>query len=209
MQDRNPSTAERSEQSLVFSVASGDEAAAAELFRIYGEPVLRFVYRRVGEQMEDAEEVTLDTFGSAVKLAGTYHPASSVFTWLCGIAKLRIIDFYRKAGRDKRMPAHLQTSLEDLERGDGGIAGQALPLQSRPLDHVLDRIETERIVDELLSGLSEEEREVLLLRYVEQFSVREIAMLTKRSERGVEGLLSRAKNKPRALLERWLDGGAQ
>ena len=198
MPSRIDSTAEHSERSLVYLVASGDETAAGELFRIYGEPVLRFVYRRVADQMEDAEEVTLDTFRSAVKLAGTYDPRSSVFTWLCGIAKLRIIDFYRKAGRDKRMPAHMQTSLDAL----GDLRGQTL-------DHVLDRIETERIVDELLSGLSADERDVLLLRYVEQFSVREIARLTKRSEKGVEGLLSRAKNKPKALLARWLDGGVQ
>src|SRR5689334_15267353 len=134
MRDRNPSTAEHSEQSLVLSVASGNEAAAEELFRTYGDPVLRFVYRRVGEQMEDAEEVTLDTFGSAVKLAGTFDPRFLVFTWLCGIAKLRIIDFYRKAGRDKRVPQHLQTSLQDFEREGGGTAGQASPQQSRPQD---------------------------------------------------------------------------
>src|SRR5438309_335614 len=112
MQDRTPGTTEDAEQSLVQSVAFGNEASAAQLFRLYGDSVLRFVYRRVGEQMEDAEEITLDTFGSAVKLAATYDLRSSVLTWLCGIAKLRIIDFYRRAGRDKRAPAHMQISLD-------------------------------------------------------------------------------------------------
>lgn len=198
MRNQTPDTAEHAERSLVLSVASGDESVAADLLRTYGDPVLRFVYRRVGEQMEDAEEITIDTFTSAVKLAASYDTRSSVFTWLCGIAKLRIIDFYRRAGRGKRTPAQFLTSLDAL----GDLRGQTL-------DHVLDRIEIERIVDELLRDLSEDEREVLLLRYVEQFSVREIAALTKRSEKGVEGLLTRAKNKPRALIGRWLDGGVQ
>ena len=198
MRNQTPDTAEHAERSLVLSVASGNESAAAELLRTYGDPVLRFVYRRVGEQMEDAEEITIDTFTSAVKLAASYDTRSSVLTWLCGIAKLRIIDFYRKAGRDKRTPQQLLTSLDTL----GDLRGQSL-------DHVLDKLEIERIVDELLRDLSVDEREVLLLRYVEQFSVREIAALTKRSEKGVEGLLTRAKNKPRALVGRWLDGGVQ
>jgi RNA polymerase sigma-70 factor, ECF subfamily len=185
--------ADGSELSLVHAVASGDPGACAELFEHYGEAVLRFVYRRVGEQMEDAEEVALDTFASAVRLAGSYDGRSSVFTWLCGIAKLRIIDYHRRMRRNKRTPP----SAPSLDRF------RAQP--SDTLDHVLDRIESEQVVELLLAGLSEDEREVLLLRYVDQFSVREIAQITGRSEKGVEGLLTRAKNKPKAFLQRWLE----
>ena len=183
---------------LVPAVARGDDAALAELFRLYGEAVLRFVYRRVGESMEDAEEITLDTFASAAKLAGTFDIRSQVLTWLCGIAKLRIIDHFRRTSREKRMPARLRTDLGELEKV--GACG---------LDHVLDRIDAERIVDEMLADLTDGEREVLLLRYVDQLSVREIATIVNRSEKGVEGLLTRAKNKPKARVQHWFEGGSR
>ena len=56
------------------------------------------------------------------------------------------------------------------------------------------------------AGTFDEEREALLLRYVEGLSVREIAVLMKRTEKAVESLLSRAKAKPREFLLRLLGG---
>jgi len=188
--------AESVEQRLVFAAAAGDEGAIARLIDDHGRALLAFVYRRVGERLEDAEDITLDTFESASKLARTYDVRSSVFTWLCGIAKLRIIDFHRRATRDKRPPVENRDDLnEELVSGESW-------------DEHIDRLEAERIVDEMLSGLSEDEREALLLRYVEQFSVREIATHMKRSEKGVEVLLTRAKSKPRSMIELWREGGA-
>jgi RNA polymerase sigma factor (sigma-70 family) len=74
----------------------------------------------------------------------------------------------------------------------------------RGLEEVLDRILASEVVDAALSRLTDDEREALLLRYVEGFSVREIAGLMKRTDKGVESLLMRAKAKPRDFLLRML-----
>ena len=95
MNQTEPSVVQSREISLVRRVARGEEAAMAELYQTYFEAVLRFVYRRLGESFEDAEEVTQDVFISAVSLAGTYQGLGPVFRWLCGIAQNRIVDMSR------------------------------------------------------------------------------------------------------------------
>lgn len=180
---------------LLSAVARGEEAAADRLFRLHGEAVMRFVYRRVEENFEDAQEITTDTFVSALNLAGGFDPRSSVLTWLCGIAKVRIIDFYRKKDRSKRIPASMTQELGELQ------------LANDSLNQILERIEARHVVDAMLADLSNDEREAILLRYVEGFSVREMALLLKRTERGVDSLLTRAKNRARGTMGQRLLGG--
>jgi len=187
--------AEDTERMLISAVACGDAAAVDELYRLHSEQVMRFIFRRVQEHLEDAEEITLDTFVSAINLAGGYDGRSSAFTWLCSIAKLRIIDFYRKRDRIKRIPEEVTEELDSLRAGTASF-GQAL-----------EHVEARFVVDTMLHGLGEDEREAILLRYAEQLSVREIAALLKRSEKGVEGLLTRAKSKAKAAMADWLPGG--
>jgi RNA polymerase sigma-70 factor, ECF subfamily len=190
------------EAALVQAVARGQADAIERLYREEGDRVLRFVYRRVGRSLEDAEEITQDTFLSAIKLAPTFDGSCSITGWLYSIARIRITDHFRRQGRDKRVPVKMLQPLD--EAADKEIAD--LCSGSASFEQVLDRIDAARLVDELLAGLNEEEREALLLRYVEQLSVREMATIMQRSEKGVEGLLTRAKNKPRALIERWNRG---
>lgn len=182
---------------LVERIARRDDDAVELLYRSFAQPVFRFIYRRVREQREDAEEITLDTFLSVVSLAPTYRPDCSVLTWLCGIARVRIADFYRRQGRHKRIPPeNLVVISEDV------LA--ALPDNEASLDRIVDRIDAARLAESLMALLTEDEREALMLRYVEELSVREIATLLDRSEKGVEGLLGRAKKKQREYQIRTL-----
>lgn len=176
---------------LIHSVAGGDVAAVDELYRCYSEPVMRFITRRVDEQLEDAEEITLDTFVSAIKLAGGYDGSSSIKTWLCGIARLRIVDFYRKKQRGKQVPSLMTASLDEL------LAG------STSFEEILNRVEARHVVDAMLEDLTKDEREALFLHYVEQLSIREAATLMNRSEKGIESLLTRAKNKAKNAMGEW------
>src|SRR5687767_10870018 len=105
------------ERTLIRAVARGDASAVDELYRLHSEQVLRFIYRRVGEHLEDAEELTIETFESAIRLAGGYDGRSAVATWLCGIAKLRVTDFHRNRTRGKRVPANMTEPLDDLRAG--------------------------------------------------------------------------------------------
>jgi RNA polymerase sigma-70 factor, ECF subfamily len=176
---------------LLSAVARGDAAAVESLYHAYADGVFRFVYRRLENCYEDAEEVTQDTFLSAIRLAPGYRNEAAAFTWLCGIAKLRIADHFRSRNRGKRVPAARVASLH------GNEALASVPDPCPPLDALIDRASAIEMVDHMLALLTDDERDALLLRYDQQFSVREIGLLMKRSEKAIESLLTRAKRKIR------------
>ena len=186
------------ESRLITAVARGDEQAVEQFFKTYADRVLRFVYRRIDERLEDAEEITQDTFLSAIRLAPQFRGEAPIFGWLCGIAKLRITDFMRREKRAKRIPHKLIDSVDELK-------GRDEPSES-PAQSADDQMAAGEFVDSLLDVLSADEREALTLRYVEQLPVKEIAAILKRSEKAVEALLMRAKQKPRACAKRWMFG---
>lgn len=178
---------DRDEVEMIRALGRRDSGAAEELYKLYSPGVFRFIYRRARENAEDAEDITLETFLSAIDLAKTFDGRSSVFAWLCGIAKLRMIDHHRKKTRAKRGSPEL--SLEVVEH-DAAIAS----------NRWIDQISASQTLDEALKHLTGDEREAILLQFVEGFSVREIAVLLKRSEAATESLLQRAKVKLKAAL---------
>lgn len=188
---QSPVSDYQTDASLVRAVGRREAAAVEALYRTHADAIFRFVYRRLGNRYEDAEEVTQDTFLSALKLARGFRGDSSAFTWLCGIAKLRITDYYRRQARAKRVPPGLLSSLD----GDEPIA--SLPDPSPSLDELVDQTSAAQVLDRMMSLLTDDEREVLLLRYEQQLPVREIGLLMRRTEKAVESLLTRAKRRLR------------
>jgi RNA polymerase sigma-70 factor (ECF subfamily) len=184
---------------LVHAMARGDEDAAHGLIEAHGDAMLRFVLRRTGGCVEDAEEVVQDSFVAAVRMAGTYDGSCAVRTWLCSIARLKVGDHLRNAARQKRSAEKPLVSLDDETLG----ALRKVHDPSASLEDIVDRMDRARIVQVLLNSMSPEQREAVVLRYVEQFSIGEIAKLMNRSEKAVERLLERAKERPRQEMFKW------
>src|ERR1051325_9756224 len=111
----------KSDSTLLKKVGQGHADAVATLYRTYVDSVFRFVYRRVEDRYEDAEEITQDTFLSALNLASTYQGDSSVLTGLAGIEKQKTPFSSRKQTRHKRVPLD---SLISLEIGPAGRQAQ-------------------------------------------------------------------------------------
>jgi RNA polymerase sigma-70 factor (ECF subfamily) len=189
MPETKSSPVQANELALLRRVAQRDESAVAEFYQNYADAVFRYAYRRSGECYEDAEEITQDTFTSAVTLAATFQGTSTVFTWLCGIAGLRIVDFYRRQHRGKRIPPGNVLALEALDDVSESAS------RSSTIDDVLNRLDAAHVADVMLECLADDEREALMLRCVEQLSIREISALMKRTEKAVEHLIARAKKK--------------
>jgi RNA polymerase sigma-70 factor (ECF subfamily) len=68
---------------------------------------------------------------------------------------------------------------------------------------IIERAEAQQLVRVMMNALSENEREALLLHYVEQMSTVEIAEILHRSEKAVRNLLTRAKQKALQRAEAW------
>lgn len=113
-------------ESLLGRVAGGDEEAVARFYDRYADAVFRFIQRRVAGCREDAEEITQDTFLAAVACAATFDGTCAPLTWLCGLARVRLADFFRRQGRQKRSPPGRVLSLDV-----GGVERRARKLPDR------------------------------------------------------------------------------
>jgi RNA polymerase sigma-70 factor (ECF subfamily) len=185
----------RAERELVARVARGDEAATAELLRRYLDRVFRFVCPRVAYHEQDAEEVTQETFLSAVRLASGFRGESSVFSWLCGIARKQVFYFLSNQRPERRGSPANTISLDDVE-----VQLLQSALGTGPLEQeIVQQLAVRELVEGILLALPEAEREALLLRYVEDLSVREIAGIMRRSEKAIESLLRRARQRAFAV----------
>jgi RNA polymerase sigma-70 factor, ECF subfamily len=188
-----------SEVSLVLRMARGDEVAAQGLIRAHGDALFRFVLRRTGGNIEDTEEIVQDAFIAALRLGETYDGSCSVLTWLCSLARLKIGDRAKTESRQKRAAKERPLSLDDETLG----VLRRVHDPSASLEVIAEQIDRVRLVQALLDSMSPEQREAVTLRYVEQFSVAEIATIMSRSEKAVERLLERAKERPRQEVFKW------
>ena len=149
-------------------------------FRVWYELALPRVYRyllaRCGGDADLAEELTQQTFVEGVRRRATFDGRSDAVTWLCGIGRHKLVDHFRKSRRDTERQLRIVSEWS---------AGQS---QASAQQGLRSGVET------ALSKLHGEQRIVLVLRYLDGLSVREIASTISRSEKATESLLSRARD---------------
>ena len=152
-----------------------DQAA----FRVWYELALPRVYRyllaRCGGDSDLAEELTQQTFVEAVRRRASFDGRSDAVTWLCGIGRHKLVDHFRRAGRDSQRQLRIVSEWS---------AGQSQAWSQHALQSG---------VQSALAELHGEQRIVMVLRYLDQMPVREIATTIGRSEKATESLLSRAR----------------
>jgi RNA polymerase sigma-70 factor (ECF subfamily) len=141
---------------------------AAALPVVYG-----FISLRVGGNRSLAEDLTSEAFAAAVVEYRAGRDDVVTTSWLCTVAKRRLIDHWRR----ESVAARKVTSLSER-----GFAGDASPTGER--DAVI----------QALAALAPEERAALVLQHVEGFSVAEIADIVGRTPKATESLLSRARS---------------
>jgi RNA polymerase sigma-70 factor (ECF subfamily) len=164
-----------------------EKITAAELHERYMEDVFRYVLRRV-LLVEEAEDVTADVFAAATAGLPRFRGECPPYLWLLSIARRQI------ALARRRRVIRRETLASELadEGADGQGLWEAMAAVEGPELTVL-RAETRRVLHGLIAQLNEDQREALMLQYVERLSVAEIAQVMGRSAGSVRGLLERAK----------------
>jgi RNA polymerase sigma-70 factor, ECF subfamily len=160
----------------------GDEAAFRSWYDAALPRVYAYLFDRCGGQASLAQELTQETFVHAVRSRQEFEARSDPVTWLCGIARHKLADHYRRQGRESRrflrlVTRHLERDAEDV------------PEESDRRSFVL----------QTLRRLPDMQRLVLILHYMDALSSREIAQLLGRSESAVESLLVRGREGFRRL----------
>jgi RNA polymerase sigma-70 factor, ECF subfamily len=176
----NP-TVDRQEEEQLVRAAQVDARAFEVLYLRYVKQVYRYLYSRIGSQA-DAEDVTAQTFLSALEGFGRYHHEGYFGAWLFGIARRKAVDHFRQAGHSQFLP-------DELPALDPDLLQQAV------------RSERLRELQALLLELDEDEQELLRLRYAAQLSFGEIARLMERKEDALKKSLYRLLDRLHSRLE--------
>lgn len=159
-------TLEQTDERLLVEAAQRDPARFAELYEIHFERVYAFIARRTGSR-DAAEDLTSDVFHKALANLGRFEWRGVPFgAWLLRIAVNAIVDRSKRQGRE--------IAVDDPPE-----------LSTQPgLGQVEDRARLFRLV----AQLPEDQRHVVVMRFAEQKSIREIAQHLGRSEGAVKQL---------------------
>lgn len=163
------------EAELVRRAQAGDRDAFADLYRAYVQAVYRYMLLRLSNTQQ-AEDLTAEVFLRAVDGLPRYSNRGLPFgAWLFRIARDRLVDYYRQSAR--RPIFALEDSLPD-ELPDPGAAAEA-------------RAATQAL-SEALGQLTDEQRDVIQFRYMENWSLEETAQALNKSVNAVKALQHRA-----------------
>ena len=159
----NPQT-DAEDAELLRAVARGDEAAFARVYDRYSAILLGLMLRILRSRPE-AEDVLQEVFLQVWQQARSFDPARGrAFTWLATLARSRAIDRLRAVDSRERAA---QRSAEDVEPPAAESQGWA--------EEEVIRAERAEVVRAALAELPEEQRQVLVLAYLDGMSQSEIA----------------------------------
>ncbi len=165
-----------------------DQQAYAELMRLYRDSIYYMLMRMV-KNKDDAEDLTLMTFGKAFRYLDKYTPQYAFSTWLYRIALNNSIDFLRLKNN---MPQYFEDDL--YTTSTTSIIDQSEDnLQRTPEDEVIDK-QRLQLLRAAVSELPERYRKVIELRYYEDLAYEEIAERLGLTLSNVKIQIMRAKN---------------
>ena len=180
--DENVLVEERDD--VLAARASQDFDAFAELYRRHLDRIYRFVRSQVPDN-STAEDLTAQVFFKALSSAGSFRGEAAYRSWLYRIAHNVIATWGRQRARSPLV-------VEDLPESEDPSASpvtQAIAGEQREM------------VRSKVAELPPAQREVVALRYLEEFSIEEVADVTDRSRGAVRILLHRARLRLRRSLE--------
>lgn len=157
---------------------------------------------RMLRQEQDAEDVTQQTFLSALENLEGFRGDASFATWLFCIATHAALKVIRK--RKGLKTVSIEEATEETDQMDAVPHPEFIADWRQSPEQLVQKNETRRLLDEALARLDEKHRLVFLLRDVEGFSVRETADALGLSEANVKVRLLRARLRLRELLTQTL-----
>jgi len=172
---------DEAEERLLVEAAQRDPIRFRELYEINFERVYAYVARRVPDR-DEAEDLTADVFHRALASLPRYEWRGAPFAaWLFRIAANAIADRWKHSARER--------DFYDLD-----------PQGEAPAEVSLEEIEQRAQIFRLVDGLPADQRRVIVMRFAEEKSIREIAQEIGRSEGAVKQLQFRALENLRKRL---------
>lgn len=176
------------EARLIWLAQSGDEAACAALYNQHYDAVFRYCYYRLRD-VDLAQDLTSEVFVRMVdKLATFKARGRPLLAWLYTIARNLIVDRSRRKGHAPHLP--LRQAVSSATGGERAV-----------LNSIERRLEADCLAS-ALGHLTEDQRRVILLKFVEGLSNVEVADLLSKTEGAIKSLQHRALNALRRAIEK-------
>ena len=173
---------QEADERLLIEAAQKDPARFAELYENHFERVYAFVVRRVGNRAE-TEDLTAEVFHHALANLKRFEWRGIPFAaWLFRIAANLISDRWQRTGR------------RSCGRRDAGSSAQASTAE-------IKEVERRATLFRLVDTLPAEQRRVVVLRFVEEKSIKEVAREIRKTEGAVKQLQFRALTSLRTRME--------
>ena len=186
---------------LVERAKKGDMDAFETLANRYEQRVYSLALRML-RQEQDAEDVTQQTFLSAMQNLGGFRGEASFSTWLLRIASHAALKVIRK--RKGLDTVSLEEATEEADSYGTIPHPEYIADWRQSPEELVRKNETQRLLEDALGKLDEKHRLVFLLRDVEGLSVKETAEALGLSEANTKVRLLRARLQLRELLTRTL-----
>jgi len=197
----DPIQPEMPDMELVRRAKAGEMAAFEVLTSRYERRVYSLAWRML-RQEQDAEDVTQQTFLSALENLAGFRGEASFATWLLRIATHAALKVIRKR---KGLPTvSLEETTEGADRIDSIPHPEFIADWRQSPEELAQKNEIQRLLDEVLAQLDEKHRLVFLLRDVEGLSVKETAAALGLTEANIRVRLLRARLQLREQLTRVL-----
>lgn len=171
---------------LLADAAAGDPEAVRTLLDRVGPVIYGFIYARVGGRDDAAEDLTQETFLESVRSAHTFRGEAALATWMCAIARRRVARWF-EAERKAEVARSGLMAIDSV---------------------VEDTFEERDEVIRALGRLPVIHRQVLVLKYLEDLTVEDIARDLGRTPVQVQSLLQRARAGLRREVEAARGGDA-
>ncbi|MBT6253924.1 sigma-70 family RNA polymerase sigma factor [Candidatus Uhrbacteria bacterium] len=154
-----------------------------KLYTTLFDPIYRFIYFRVGGDVEVAEDLTSEVFMKALehieKLDEDNHPKA----WLYTVARNKLKNHYR----DKKVEVDIDKVAPFLEGEDGRV--------------MLEKLGDEHVLLEAMDRLEKEDRRIIEMKHLEGFSFKDIAEILGKKPGAIRVKSHRAMKKLRKLIK--------
>ena len=173
---------------LVKRLLAGDERAFNQFFDENFGRLYRFVLARASHDEEVTREIVQAALSRALRKIATYRGESALFTWLCAIARNELVDWMRRNARYRDHIVLTEDSPEVRAAVDS-ITAASLEQPGRQYQNW----ELSRLIQVALDSLPPKYGDALEWKYIQGYSVREIAQKMNISHEAAQSLLARAK----------------
>jgi RNA polymerase sigma-70 factor (ECF subfamily) len=171
-------------EDLIISAQGGCADAAGSLYECFHERIYRYLYYRTSDP-QTAEDLTAEVFLKMVQALPGYRALNASFqAWLFQIARNLVIDHYRRTNNHQPADLHEQLAASDED-----------------LDQVVENSLSSVTLSHALTLLNDEQRDVILLRFIDGMPIAEVAQALHKSENAIKGLQHRALITLREILD--------